>query len=277
MSNGAELPDDVETLRALLLEARAQLAERDLEIEQLKAQLDRLRRMQFGRKSEQLDREVARLETALEDLTGERGVADVRRARQSSASTPVSDASPKEALPSHLPREDRVLEADATCPKCGSAMQPLGEDVSEQLTRVAAVFKVIRTIRRKTVCPCGHHFSQPPMPGVPITRSIAHPSLLADILVSKYADHAPLYRQSQIAARDGVKCLCRWLLLSVDGAGPASTLPSRPNWLASQLSLPVENVRDALAALAKCGAIIVCESATSQVRDRAKLEQHAAF
>ncbi|KVZ32118.1 IS66 family transposase [Burkholderia ubonensis] len=205
MSNGTELPDDVETLRALLLEARAQLAERDLEIEQLKAQLDKLRRMQFGRKSEQLDREVARLETALEDLTGERGVADVRRARQSSASTPVGDASPKEALPPHLPREERVLEADTTCPKCGNAMQPLGEDVSEQLARVAAMFKVIRTIRRKTVCPCGHHLSQPPMPGLPITRSIAHPSLLADILVSKYADHAPLYRQSQIAARDGVK------------------------------------------------------------------------
>ena len=205
MSNGAELPDDVETLRALLVEARAQLAERDLEIEQLKAQIDKLKRMQFGRKSEQLDREVARLESALEDLTGERGVADVRRARQSSASTPVGDVSPKEALPPHLPREERVLDADATCPKCGSAMQPLGEDVSEQLSRVAAMFKVIRTIRRKTLCPCGHHFSQPPMPGMPITRSIAHPSLLADILVSKYADHAPLYRQSQIAAREGVK------------------------------------------------------------------------
>lgn len=65
--------------------------------------------MQFGRKCEQLDREVARLETALEDLTGERGVADVRRARQSSASTLVSDASPKEALPPHLPREERVI------------------------------------------------------------------------------------------------------------------------------------------------------------------------
>ncbi|AIO69532.1 IS66 family transposase [Burkholderia oklahomensis] len=204
MSNGAELPDDVETLRALLVEARAQLAERDLEIEQLKAQIDKLKRMQFGRKSEQLDREVARLETALEDRTGERGVADVRRARQASAGTPVGDASPKEALPPHLPREERVLEADATCPQCGGAMQPFGEDVSEQLARVAAVFKVIRTIRRKRVCPC-HRISQPPMPGLPITRSIAHPSLLADILVSKYADHSPLYRQSQIAARDGVK------------------------------------------------------------------------
>ncbi|VWB60496.1 transposase [Burkholderia lata] len=153
----------------------------------------------------QLDREVARLETALDELTGERGVADVRRARQSSASAPAGDASPKEALPPHLLREERVLEAEATCPTCGSAMQPLGEDVTEQLARVAAVFKVIRTIRRKRVCSCGHHVSQPPMPGLPITRSIAHPSLLADILVSKYADHTPLYRQSQIAARDGVK------------------------------------------------------------------------
>lgn len=205
MSNGAELADDVQTLRVLLIEARAQLAERDLEIEQLKAQIDKLKRMQFVRKSEQLDRQIARLETQLEDLTGKRGAADVRHARQSSANTPVGNASPKQALPSHLPREERVLEADASCPKCGSAMQPLGEDVSEQLARAAAMFKVIRTIRRKMLCPCGHPFSQPPMPGLPITRSIAHPSLLADILVSKYADHTPLYRQSQIAAREAVK------------------------------------------------------------------------
>lgn len=203
MSIGAELPDDVETLRALLAEARSQLAERDLEIERLQAHIDKLKRMQFGRKSEQLDREITRLETEFENLTGERGAADIRRARQSGATT--GGASPKEALPPHLEREDKVLEADATCPKCGSAMQPLGEDVSEQLARVAAMFKVIRTIRRKTVCPCGQHISQAPMSGLPITRSIAHPSLLADILVAKYADHIPLYRQAQIAERDGVK------------------------------------------------------------------------
>ncbi|MGF6877236.1 transposase [Paraburkholderia sp. MM5477-R1] len=161
--------------------------------------------MQFGRKSEQLDRQIARLETELEELTAGRGVADVRRARASTASAAVGDTSPKEALPPHLPREEQVLEPDSTCPECGSAMQPLGEDVSEQLARVAAMFKVIRTIRRKTVCPCCNHFAQPPMPGLPIERSIAHPSLLADILVSKFADHQPLYRQSVIAARDGVK------------------------------------------------------------------------
>ena len=83
-------------------------------------------------------------------------------------------------------------------------MQPLGEDVSEQLGRIEAAFKVIRTIRRKKVCACCHRIAQPPVPGLPIQRSVAHPSLLADIFVSKYADHQPLYRQSQIAARDKV-------------------------------------------------------------------------
>lgn len=202
MPDPAPLPDDIDTLKTLLLEARAQLAERDLEIEQLKAQIDKFKRMQFGRKSEQLDRQIEQLETALEDLTGGRGVADVRHSRTSSAS--AGQASSKEALPPHLPREERVLDAEPDCPKCGNAMQSIGEDVSEQLARVAAMFKVIRTIRRKTVCPCCSHFAQPPMPGLPILRSIAHPSLLADILVAKFADHQPLYRQSAIAARDGV-------------------------------------------------------------------------
>jgi transposase len=205
MTDDARLPDDVDALKALLLEARAQLAERDIEIEQLKAQIDKLKRMQFGRKSEQLDRQIGRLETELDELTGGRGVADVRRARASGTNAPAGTTASKEALPPHLPREERVFEPDPVCPGCGNAMQPLGEDVSEQLARVAAMFKVIRTIRRKAVCTCCKQFSQPPMPGLPIERSIAHPSLLADILVSKFADHQPLYRQSAIAARDAVK------------------------------------------------------------------------
>jgi transposase len=205
MSDTAPLPDDIDALKAMLAEARALLAERDLVIEQLKAQIDKLRRMQFGRKSEQLDRQITRLETELEDLTAARGVADMRRAHsRANASTATGEAASKEALPSHLSREDHVLEPQPECPDCGQPMQALGEDVSEQLARVAAAFKVIRTIRRKMVCPCCHKITQPLMPGLPIERSIAHPSLLAHILVSKFADHQPLYRQSQIAARDGV-------------------------------------------------------------------------
>lgn len=97
--NHAEPTIRVTLLIANLIEARAQLAERDLETAQLKAQIDKLKRMQFGRKCEQLDRQIARLETQLESLAGERGVAEVRRACQSSASTPVGEASPKQALP----------------------------------------------------------------------------------------------------------------------------------------------------------------------------------
>lgn len=229
MSNGANLPEDVRELQALVLAQRASLAEqggeierlrldmaeRDIEIERLKAQIDKLKRMQFGRKSEQLGRQIERLETELEELTAGRGAADVRRARASGAGIPMGTASHKEALPPHLPREEHELEPEPGCPKCGRPMQMIGEDVSEQLARVAAAFKVIRTIRNKGVCTCCNHFAQPPMPGRPIERSIAHPSLLADIIVSKFADHQPLYRQSQIAARDGVNLdpanLGRWI------------------------------------------------------------------
>src|ERR1700744_695803 len=209
MSNGADLPDDVELLKALLVEARSLLAERDVEIDHLKAQIDKLRRMQFGRKSEQFQRQIETLETQLEDPAAGRGVADVERAQArganaSSSNATTDEAASRQALAAHLAREDHVREPESSCPDCGQQMQVLGEDVSEQLARVAAAFKVVRTIRRKFVCPCCSTIRQPPMPGLPIGRSIAHPSLLADILVSKYADHQPLYRQSTIAARDGV-------------------------------------------------------------------------
>lgn len=218
MSDHAPLPDDVATLQALVREQQASIkqmqqdlskmlldmAERDLEIERLKVLIDKLKRMQFGRKSEQLGRQIERYETQLEELTAGRGVADIRRARESTSNVSTGETASKEALPTHLPREDHALDPEPTCPDCGEPMQALGEDVSEQLARVAAAFKVIRTIRRKTICPCCNRIMQPPMPGLPIERSIAHPSLLADILVSKYADHLPLYRQEEIAARDGV-------------------------------------------------------------------------
>ena len=206
MPDISDLPDDIDALKALLLEARASLAERDLEIERLKAQIDKLKRMQFGRKSEKLDRQIAELETRLEDLTGSRGVAETREAQAGSRSrSDAPERASREALPDHLPREEHVLEPEPTCAECGGQMQALGEDVSEQLGRIAAAFKVIRTIRRKKVCACCHRIRQPPAPSLPIQRSIAHPSLLAEIFVAKYADHQPLYRQSEIAARDNVK------------------------------------------------------------------------
>ena len=87
--------------------------------------------------------------------------------------------------------------------KCGAQMQPLGEDIYEQLGRIMATFKVIRTIRRKKICTCCRCIVQPGAPSQPIQRGIAHPSLLADMLVGKYSNR-PLYRQSAIAARENV-------------------------------------------------------------------------
>jgi hypothetical protein len=121
MSNGADLPDDVELLKALLVEARSLLAERDVEIEQLKAQIDKLRRMQFGRKSEQLQRQIETLETQLEDLAAGRGVADVQRAQArganaSSSNATTDEAASRQALPAHLSREDHVFEPESSCP-----------------------------------------------------------------------------------------------------------------------------------------------------------------
>jgi transposase len=214
MSDHAPLPDTVAELHAMVLAHQTsrlehqasivkmleELAARDDEIERLKAQIDKLRRMHFGRKSEQLAKQINKLEAQLEDLTAGRGAAET----DGTPDAPASKLPSRAPLPPHLPREEIVLEPDPLCPRCATTMQPLGEDVSEQLARVAAAFKVIRTIRRKLLCPGCGHIEQPPMPGLPIERSIAHPSLLADILVSKFADHQPLYRQSEIAARDGV-------------------------------------------------------------------------
>jgi transposase len=119
-------------------------------------------------------------------------------------------------LPDHLEREEHVLEPqESACPQCGGNLKPLGEDVSEQLEIVNAAFKVIRHIRRKKACACCDCIVQPAAPSRPIERGIAGPGFLAQILVSKFADHQPLYRQSAIYARHGVdldrSTMARWV------------------------------------------------------------------
>jgi transposase len=108
-------------------------------------------------------------------------------------------------LPEHLPREEMVHEPSCTCPNCGSQMRKLGEDVTEVLEYVPASFKVIRHVRPKLSCRVCETIVQAPMPSLPIERGRPGPGLLAHVLVAKYADHLPLYRQSGIYAREGVE------------------------------------------------------------------------
>lgn len=224
------LPDDIDALKALVLAQRASmeqmtaaLVSRTLEVEQLKLMIAKLQRMQFGRKSEKIDRQIEKLECRLEDLLAEEGVVDAEQ--PTSAPVAKRTSSTRPPLPMELPRENRILEpVDVACPQCGGHLKALGEDISEQLEIVTSAFKVIRHIRRKKACACCDCIVQAPAPSRPILRGVAGPGLLAHILVSKFADHQPLYRQSAIYARQGVEIdrasMGRWV-----GACSALTRP----------------------------------------------------
>lgn len=118
----------------------------------------------------------------------------------------------------HLPREERIhAPAEEACPSCGGALKHRGEDVSEQLEYVPARFKVIRHVRPKLACSCCDCIVQAAAPSRPIERGLPGSGLLAHVLIGKFADHLPLYRQSVIYARDGF-ALPRSLLADWVGA-----------------------------------------------------------
>ena len=215
------LPDlsklDREGLRALLLAehqeriaTQKQLLQRESEIATLKLLLSQLRRMQFGRKSEKLERQIEQLELRLEDLQQ----AQAAEQKMPSAASPspesyLSMGATKPArrpLPGHLPRETQThMPKHAACPDCGGELRKLSEDVSEMLEYVPESFRVIRYVRPKLSCQGCERIVQAPAPSRPIARGLAGPGLLAHVLVSKYADHLPLYRQCEIYERQGIE------------------------------------------------------------------------
>ena len=200
MQGMSDLPDDIEILKQIVIEQRSRLLSNSLQIEQLKLELAKLRRMQFGRSSEQLDEKIAQLELTLEDL-------EVRAAAAPPAVAAVLPERVKPVrrpLPESLPRETYIHAPAGECPECGSAMNALGEDVAEVLEYVPSHFKVIRHVRPKHACPACQKIVQVEAPARPIARGLAGPGLLAHVLVSKYCDHLPLYRQSQMYAREGI-------------------------------------------------------------------------
>lgn len=204
-------PNDVESLKKLLAAANdkvqnlsAQLRSREVLIEQLKLQLARLRRMKFGRSSEQLDAQIAQLELSLEELEANA----VQAAVVEEAPVVEPGTKPRNPLPPHLPREQHVHQPASgacQCPKCGGPLRAMGEDVSEVLEYVPEHWKVHRHVRPKYACAGCESVVQASAPARPIERSYAGPGLLAHMIVSKYCDHLPLYRQSQIYARAGVE------------------------------------------------------------------------
>ena len=213
----AQLPTDPEELRAFALACQAELAQAvstvqvtRLEIEKLRIQLARLRRMQFGQSSEKLDRQIEQLELQLEDM--ETGASLEESAAQASgppSRRPAKMQPKRRPLPDHLPREEILHQPEGnqacTCRACGAAMARLGEDITEVLDYVPGHFKVLRHVRPKYACTACDGIAQAPAAALPTPRGRAAPGMMAHVLVAKYCDHLPLYRQSAIYAREGLE------------------------------------------------------------------------
>jgi transposase len=195
------LPSDTALLHRLVREMAVVVESRTSEVERLQSIIKKLRRAQFGRRSERLDAD--QLALALEDLDG-----DIARIRESRpiVIAETDDGPPKrKPLPDHLPREDIMLAiAGDICGCCGGALRAIGESVSETLDWVPAQLRVVRIVPPKYACRSCNKVVQAAAPERLIAGGLATPALLAQVLVSKYCDHTPLYRQSQIFARHGV-------------------------------------------------------------------------
>lgn len=195
------MPDDPAELRAVNRLLADEVKSQALLIEKLKHQLAGQNRHRFGVRSESLDQlnltfeeDEAIAEAAEEQARPEVPTADDKSPRQHS----------RKPLPDHLDRRDEVLSPGEDCSRCGGKLKTLGEDVTEELEYVPGRFVVNRIVRPRKACAGCEAIVQSPLPSRPIERGRPGPGLLAHVLVSKYADHLPLYRQSQIYAREGI-------------------------------------------------------------------------
>ena len=216
------------SLVSLQAEYDTALAERDTlraehdaaqaEIEKLRLLIRQLQRGQFGRRSEKLDPDQLRL--GLEDLEQTVAAAEAAQEAAARSSTPRPPRVRRRnlgALPAHLPRVEVLVDVeDKACPCCGGAMHVIGEDREEMLDIVPAQLRV-RVVRRPRYgCrACEGAVVQAPAPERPVTGGMATEALLAHVLVAKYGDFLPLYRQAQIFARQGIaldrSTLCDWV------------------------------------------------------------------
>src|SRR5437763_5099075 len=202
-----QLPDDAPALKQIITAMAQDAIAAQAEIAKLRFQLARYRRAEFGRSSEKLEREAEQLELAIEAL-------ETDQAERMAIASPFVAAAIEGAiearkparrpLPEHLPRGEMPHPAPCTCPTCGGALRRIGEEITETLDYVPGRFKVVRHIREKLSCRSCDTVVAAPAPDHAIARGRAGAGLLAHIVVSKYDDHLPLYRQAEIFARDGV-------------------------------------------------------------------------
>jgi transposase len=241
------LPTDIDALHALIVAERsahaAVLGQRDRldrQNDTLRQIIKGLQRARFGRSSEKLSEDQAQLalediETAVAKGEGEQEKSDaaIKRTRTQTRRTN------RGALPAHLPRVDVVIEPEDTCcPNCRCPLHVIGEDTSERLDKIPAVYRVIVTRRPKLACrSCTDGVVQAPAPARLIEGGLPTEAMVTDVVISKYADHCPLYRQSQIIARSGIN-IDRSTLASWVGAAAAELEPLYDHLVQQLLAAP---------------------------------------
>ena len=213
--NAQELREMVTQLMAQVGENAKTIVSKDREIlyrqtkiDQLTHEMAILKRWKFGRSREQLDSAQA----SLLDEAIDADIAAIEAELQTLAAAPLTDAAPRKppkraALPPELPRIDQHHEPESTtCTTagCGCTLKRIGEDVSEKLDYTPGLFTVERHIRGKWACAKCQTLTQAPVPAQIIDKGIPTAGLLAQVLVAKYSDHLPLYRQEAIFARAGL-------------------------------------------------------------------------
>ena len=219
MSADDSLPDDVETLKRLLLardaelaRARAEASNAEALISHLRLTIEKMRRELYGQRSERKARLLNQMELELEELEATAAEDELAAEKAMAAvgdRTPVRGFTRKKPsrkpFPAHLPRERVIVPGPTACTCCGSTrLAKLGEDVTETLEVVPRQWKVVQYVREKFTCRACESISQTPAPFHVLPRGFAGPSLLAMILFEKYGQHQPLNRQAERYAREGV-------------------------------------------------------------------------
>jgi transposase len=203
------LPEDTSLLQQMLIHSQQIIADLVSEVELLKARLALLRAKRFGKSSEKLDIEIAELELRIEEKEwfGDVSIDDESEQNEDQGSNLKKDKlQPKrKKLPESLPRDDIILEASDICPSCGGEdFRKIGDDISEVLEYIPSSFKVIRYIRPRCACTSCDQIVQAYPSSKTIDKGKAGPGLLAHVLIQKYCNHLPFYRQSEIYAREDI-------------------------------------------------------------------------
>jgi transposase len=238
------LPDDVETLKAMLVAARvesaaavvkaataiAEAARAEALIAHQKLLIEKMRRELYGSRSERTRKLLDQMELELEELEAQATEDEIAAelARKANGATLVPASTRKKPLrkpfPEHLPRERIIVPGPTACTCCGSSrLAKLGEDITETLEVIPRQWKVIQHVREKFTCRACEKISQAPAPFHVIARGRAGPNLLAMILYGKFGLHQPLNRQSEAYAREGIDLPLSTL---ADGVGACAAVLS---------------------------------------------------